>query len=247
MEILEAVGHRIRMYRKLKHLSQEELAARIYKSKSAVSKYERGEANLDITTLYSIAAALEISTSDLLDVLDQTGKKPAQSRSGIFQNDTIYLMTYFKPEKFWRGVLTLHDRPDDSTGAKLYTVLPSFAEVNKCRAVFEGILLNYPTNTAILLANVHDPADLTGIFVHERKGNYHTCGGLFVQFSYITNAPAVTKTILSDVPLEENEFLEKLLLIGKDDTSNIKRTNVLCPSEYIQEETILGAEFLQKA
>ena len=42
MDIAYAVGKQIRIYRKLSGLSQEDLAAKIFKSKSIISKYELG-------------------------------------------------------------------------------------------------------------------------------------------------------------------------------------------------------------
>ena len=41
-QLLEHTGKRIRFYRRLKKLSQDELATAIHKSESTLSKYERG-------------------------------------------------------------------------------------------------------------------------------------------------------------------------------------------------------------
>ena len=44
----------------------DELAQAIYKTRSAISKYENGQISVDIATLYDIANALKISIYDLL-------------------------------------------------------------------------------------------------------------------------------------------------------------------------------------
>lgn len=239
MGIPDAVGNKIRMYRRLKRLSQEELAARIYKSKSVLSKYELGQSNLDVSTLCAIASALEISPAALLDIPEQKSCMSAPSRFGIFQNDTLYLIASIKNLKFWRGVLTLRGTPDGQTVIRLYSMLPSFSELDRCKAVYEGPLSSFSTNTAMLLSNLLEPADMTGIFVYARKGNYHICPGLLVQFAYRDNTPSVVKTILSDVPLREDASIEKALTISKDELTQFRRSNVISFPCFAQEEQII--------
>ena len=64
--ITKEVGSRIRYARKSRGMSMDELAQAIYKTRSAISKYENGQISLDIATLYDIANALKISIYDLL-------------------------------------------------------------------------------------------------------------------------------------------------------------------------------------
>ena len=47
-------GERIRMYRKMKSMTLQQLADRIHKSRASVSKYENGEIAMDIETLGEI-------------------------------------------------------------------------------------------------------------------------------------------------------------------------------------------------
>ena len=44
-----------------------DLADRIHKSRSTVSKYETGEISLDMVTLFHIAAVLQVSPNQLID------------------------------------------------------------------------------------------------------------------------------------------------------------------------------------
>ena len=75
-ELTRHIGQRIRLYRKSNGLTLEELAARIHKSKSSVSKYESGDIAVDVETLVEIANALGIDLWQLLDV-DQVHNRPA--------------------------------------------------------------------------------------------------------------------------------------------------------------------------
>lgn len=49
--INEHIGGRIRMYRKARELTLQQLADLIHKSRASVSKYENGEITLDVETL----------------------------------------------------------------------------------------------------------------------------------------------------------------------------------------------------
>lgn len=53
--INEHIGGRIRMYRKARELTLQQLADLIHKSRASVSKYENGEITLDVETLSEIA------------------------------------------------------------------------------------------------------------------------------------------------------------------------------------------------
>ena len=59
--INEHIGGRIRMYRKARELTLQQLADLIHKSRASVSKYENGEITLDVETLSEIADVLMVS------------------------------------------------------------------------------------------------------------------------------------------------------------------------------------------
>lgn len=60
--ITREVGSRIRYARKSRGMSMDELAQAIYKTRSAISKYENGQISVDIATLYDIANALKVTS-----------------------------------------------------------------------------------------------------------------------------------------------------------------------------------------
>ena len=65
-DIQKYVGENIKKIRQARGLSLEEVAARIYKSKSTVSKYEKGTIAIDIATLKDISIALDVHPAQLL-------------------------------------------------------------------------------------------------------------------------------------------------------------------------------------
>ncbi|MFB5269856.1 helix-turn-helix domain-containing protein [Paenibacillus enshidis] len=65
-QTLTRIGRKIRQYRKLKGLTQEQLAELVGTNFSYIGKIERGEYNVKIQTLEKIANALGVSLSALL-------------------------------------------------------------------------------------------------------------------------------------------------------------------------------------
>ncbi len=62
--------------RKAKGLTQAELATALGKPQSFVAKYENGERRLDVIEFVDIAAALNMSSSDLLAQIESFKKNP---------------------------------------------------------------------------------------------------------------------------------------------------------------------------
>lgn len=66
-EILLKFGNRVRELRKLKNLSQEELAFRADVHRTYIGMIERAEKNITLLNIEKIANALEISINDLFN------------------------------------------------------------------------------------------------------------------------------------------------------------------------------------
>ncbi len=64
--ILVKFGRRLQKIRKSNRISQEELAERLVMHRTYIGMIERGERNPTIRTLYKIAKALKVSSSELL-------------------------------------------------------------------------------------------------------------------------------------------------------------------------------------
>ena len=62
----KTLGKRIKQYREARKLSQRELGEKIYKSATAISKYERGLACPSAMELVELSKVLEVTPNDLL-------------------------------------------------------------------------------------------------------------------------------------------------------------------------------------
>lgn len=68
--LVKSIGMQIRLLRKSKNLSQEELAFRAEVHPTYIGQVERGEKNLTISSLYQITNALEVSLDDFFSVIE---------------------------------------------------------------------------------------------------------------------------------------------------------------------------------
>jgi transcriptional regulator with XRE-family HTH domain len=66
-DITKVVGQCIRDYREANKLSKNDLANLINKSRVTIGKYESGEINIDIATLYQITEVLGLELSHLIN------------------------------------------------------------------------------------------------------------------------------------------------------------------------------------
>lgn len=65
-EYLKSIGHKIKLIRESKGITQQKLAADCNFEKSNMSRIEAGRTNPTIYTLYSISLALDVDLCDLL-------------------------------------------------------------------------------------------------------------------------------------------------------------------------------------
>ncbi len=65
-KLTQILADNIRAYRKTKHISQEELADMCDLHRTYVGSVERGERNVTLSTLETLAAALGVSVPELL-------------------------------------------------------------------------------------------------------------------------------------------------------------------------------------
>ena len=58
-----AISEQLRKYRTEREMTQEELAEKLFVSRQAISKWEKGEANPDLDNLVKLATIFEVSFS----------------------------------------------------------------------------------------------------------------------------------------------------------------------------------------
>lgn len=76
----KSLGQRVQQVRRLRGLSQEQLAEKISLSSDMVSDFERGLNSTRIKTLVTIAKALDMSMSELFDFMPPMADKDREQR-----------------------------------------------------------------------------------------------------------------------------------------------------------------------
>lgn len=222
------IGSKIRMYRKANKMTLDDLSSKVFKSKSILSKYELGEACIDVVTLYEIAAALQVDVRQLLD--DETVTTPADTaaRFGLFRSSSLYLYMSVKQKKqqILRGYLTLNSDSSEHTNVTFYMDIPDFSQFYKCAVIYHGDLICHPTNAIIRLVSHSDPSDHTTIYAGLHMNSPSACYAMLIQSGYTTGDPGAFKTILSSSPLPETGALEEYLKITKEDLNYIRQKNI---------------------
>jgi transcriptional regulator with XRE-family HTH domain len=66
MDIAEQFGRKVRYFRKLRNLSQDELAERCELHRTYIGSVERGERNITLLNAKKIANALAVSLAELV-------------------------------------------------------------------------------------------------------------------------------------------------------------------------------------
>lgn len=228
------VGGRIRMYRKARDMTLQQLADMIHKSRASVSKYENGEITLDVETLFEIASVLMVSPSQLMDIrktvprnaenaLNTSGKSP------FFQAKRLYF--YFYDGRYKRlkdGIIDIYEQenaPGDYeatlsisavtptgrsseiyyTGKVVYSdMLIRFSFVNQCNALEEDLL--YIFNPL----EIRDSTD-----------------GLLCGISSADLMPCAFRCLVTLTPQEHTEEFKQQLLITRKELQKWQKLNML--------------------
>lgn len=232
--INQHVGKKIRMYRKMKDLTLQQLADAIHKSRSSVSKYETGEISLDIETLYEISQALAVPLQQLTDFQPPAPPEPASvpghtRKSPFFQARRLYF--YFYDGRYKRlkdGVIDIHEQTDEPgnyeatlsicsvtptgrssevyyTGKVLYSdMLIRFTFVNQCNMLEEDLLY------------IFNPLEIRD-----------STSGLLCGISSADLMPCAFKCLVTLTPKEPTEEFRRQLLITRKELQKWKKLNML--------------------
>ena len=88
-ELSAEIGQRLRVYRQLIKMTQEELAEKAGMHQTYIGQVERGEKNLTISSLQKITRSLNISISAVFDDVEELADAP----ENIALNATILFVT----------------------------------------------------------------------------------------------------------------------------------------------------------
>ena len=231
-EVRAHVGGRIRLYRKVKHFTLTDLAARIHKSKATLSKYETGEITVDVETLFDIASALGISVQQLIDWRPESAEETAAGEDSFFPQRCTYVYFYDgRVKKIVRNILEI-SREGDAPTAALYYDLASFDRPEGCRNLYFGKAEFFDTVSNFLFesqSNHSERVTLTALNPFDRSTEVL---GMLSGMSRYPLLPISIKCILSSEPLVEDERLQEELILTQKDIKLIRKLNMFAVEQF---------------
>ncbi|MDO5416917.1 MAG: helix-turn-helix transcriptional regulator [Lachnospiraceae bacterium] len=236
-EINTHVSSRIRMYRKSRHLTLQQLADQIHKSKSTVSKYETGEITLDIETLAEIAEVLQVGVSQLTDF--HSPQPPSadklSARTGItgmspfFQARRLYFYFYDGRYQCLKdGIINI--RESETTPGQymaelsISTVSPDGRNREiyySGKVVYSDMLIRFS------FVNQYNALEEDLLYIFNPLEFRDSTDGLLCGISSADLMPCAFKCLVTLTPQEHTKELKNQLLISRKELQRWQKLNML--------------------
>lgn len=230
-EINKQVGAHIRIFRKKRGLTLDELANIIHKSKSTISKYEKGEITVDIETLYEIADAVQVHVEQLLYRRPEHTSLAGSGANPAFFSGVSQFYSYLfdgRSNRIMRCVFdVLSETEDNRYKIMMYMNYKDFQNYQNCENTYYGYIEHYDAMTHITLTNQDTPMEKASVQVLASYLDSDTKWGLFNGFSSRPMMPIAIKMLLSKTRLKEDGELLQRLKVSKEDIRLLKLYNML--------------------
>ncbi|EEB36832.1 DNA-binding helix-turn-helix protein [Anaerococcus hydrogenalis DSM 7454] len=224
------VGKLIKAYRKLRKLTLEELAKKIYKSKSTLSKYENGQIQIDIDNLYLIADALDIRVDKLLYNDDQILiSDESKNVPKFFKNLTEFYSYMYdgRVNKVIRSKLNILSKIDNNKyRIMMYMNYKDEKTYQVCENTYFGFIEHFDAKTNINLTNKDTHMEKAIIQILASFLNSETKWSLWTGFSSRPMMPISTKMLISKKSIEIDRNFENILKISNEDIRLLKLYNM---------------------
>lgn len=229
-EMTVETGKKLRAARKARSLTLEALSSLVGKSKSVLSKYEKGEISVDIDTLGDLARALRVDVTQILFSPsiprdEETGNVPT-----FFSGRTRFYSYVFdgRNNRVLRCVFdVLAPLGPGRSRVIVYMNFADYADYQKCENTYQGLIEHYDAVTNIRLTNRDSPMERAGAQILASFLDSDTKWGLWQGLSTRPMMPIATKMLFAKNPLKEDDALVKLLKINREDIRLLKLYNML--------------------
>lgn len=224
------VGKLIKSYRKLKKMTLSDLADKIYKSKSTISKYENGQIQIDIDSLYAIATALDISVEKLLYIEDDSILEDQKRDLPKFFRELTSFYAYIfdgRNNEVIKSKLKIRSKiSDDNYTIIMYMNYKDEENYQVCENTYLGHIEHFDAKTNIVLTNRDTPMEKAMIQILASFLESETKWGLWSGFSTRPMMPIASKILISKNQLNINNELINKLKISKEDIRYLKLYNM---------------------
>ena len=230
-EINSQIGNRIRTFRKIRKMTLDDLSDIIHKSKSTISKYEKGEISIDIETLYEIANAIQVHVEQLLCCPPKRAVISSKSNSPAFFNGVSQFYSYLYDGRSNHLIPCVFDVLSETEEQQykimMYMNFKDFKNYQNCENTYWGYIEHYDALTHISLTNQDTPMEKASVQILASYLDSDTKWGLFNGFSSRPMMPIAIKMLFSKNRLKENGELIQQLKVSKEDIRMLKLYNML--------------------
>lgn len=225
------IGSQIRSIRKKRKMTLEDVSDIIHKSRSTISKYEKGEIAIDIETLYEIADALQVHVEQLLYCSPKRTAISSQSSSPAFFSGVSQFYSYLYDGRSNHLISCVFDvlseTEDGQYKIMMYMNFKEFKNYQHCENTYWGYIEHYDAMTYISLTNQDTPMEKASVQILASYLDSDTKWGLFNGFSSRPMMPIAIKMLFSKSRLKEDAELIRMLKVSKEDVRLLKLYNML--------------------
>ncbi|QYK66447.1 helix-turn-helix domain-containing protein [Paenibacillus sp. S02] len=229
-EITIEIGKRIRNVRKARKRTLDDLSLVICKSKSTISKYEKGEISVDIETLYEIADALDVHVEQLLYNKPKRANIMPIKTPNFFSGVSQFYSYFFdgRSNQLIRCVFDVLSRTEDNQYKVMtYMNFKDYNSYQNCENTYWGYIEHYDVLTNISLTNQDSAIEKASVQILASYLTSDTKWGLFNGFSSRPMMPIAAKMLFSKEVLKEDARLIQQLKVSKDDIRILKLYNMM--------------------
>jgi transcriptional regulator with XRE-family HTH domain len=230
-EVSLQIGNQIRTFRKKRNMTLHELSDVIHKSKSTISKYEKGEIAIDIETLYEIADALQVHVEQLLYCPPKRTLISSKSSSPAFFNEVSQFYSYLYDGRSNSLIRCVFDVLSETEGYQykvmMYMNFKNYDNYQNCENTYWGYIEHYDALTNIRLTNQDTPMEKASVQILASYLDSDTKWGLFNGFSSRPMMPIAVKMLFSKVRQKEDSAFIQQLKVSKDDIRLLKLYNMM--------------------
>ena len=231
-EVSRQIGKRIRYFRQSRKMTLEELASVIYKSKSTLSKYEKGEISIDVETLYILADALHVHVEQLLHTRSVISSAPEREiRPHFFQGLSHFYAYWFdgRNGKLNRSAFDVFSQLDTNKyKIALYMNCADLEHYQRAKNTYWGYLEHFDALSVIELTHQSNPMEKASIQILASFLDADTKWALWNGVSSRPMMPVALKMLFSKKTLKEDAELLQQLKISKEDIRLMKHYNMFC-------------------
>jgi len=231
MNIAKEIGAKIRHYRKMKHMTVDQLATAICKSKSCVSKYESGQITIDIVTLYEIAQKLDVKVTQLLylPLVTRTGATSGSVPAFFVGLDHLYMYYYDgRKHQICRCIIDIFSEVEPRVyQVQVYMNVNDYSHYQMCENFYDGLLTHHDALSTLILENQSMDMDNYQVGIPSPYMNAPAKWALAFGISSRPLMPTATKVLLSKTIQKESPEFEKELHLSKEDIRLMKQYNML--------------------